>query len=124
MDNSVNFSTSKHYKLINIRTIYQNNEKNAGLSFFEALHDIPFEISCIQVFYETSQFNIQNDYEDEKSWLLFFCPCGSVDIMLDLSGEYKIISLDSPENGLILKSNTQRKIIWKQSGSVLCVASS
>lgn len=124
MDTSINFLPSKYYKIINIRTIYQNNDKNTGLSFFEALHDIPFEINCFQVLYDVENFNLQSDYSDEKSWLLFFCPCGSVDVIINPSGENKIISLDSPGIGLILKSNIQGKIIWKQPGSVLCVASS
>ena len=55
---------------------------------------------------------------------LLFCPHGVIDINLDDGEEKTTVTLDEPGKGLLLMPGLWREMVWKESGSVLCVLAS
>ena len=117
-------SKSLDYEIVKIRTALQKDDNTTGLSFFESEHDIPFGIKRLYAIYESEQDKQTGFYPRKQSWHLLFCPYGSIDVMVDTGRERKTVSLCSQSTGLILHPGIWREIIWKQPGSVLCVAAS
>ena len=117
-------SKSFEYEIIKIRTALQREDKSSGLSFFEGEHDIPFKISRLYTIFESDQENQKGFHAHKQSWHLLFCPYGEIDVIVDTGRERKTISLDTPSIGLILHPSIWREMIWKKSGSILCVAAS
>ena len=112
------------FEVVKIRTVLQNSDEPTGLSFFEGYHDIPFPINRLYMIYENAQ-NKQNGFHAQKqSWHLFFCPFGSIRIIVDDGKTKREVLLDSPSKGLLLHPGIWRDIVWNTAGSVLCVAAS
>lgn len=112
------------YEVIRIRTVYQNNNRDCGLSFLESERDIPFRINRIYAIYEGEKDKQKGFHAHKQSWHLLFCPYGAIEVYIDTGKEKKRIMLDSPSTGLILHPGIWRDMEWKQSDSVLCVAAS
>ena len=112
------------YEILKIRTSLQGDDKNTGLSFFESEHDIPFNIRRLYTVFESEQDNQKGFHAHKQSWHLLFCPYGSIDVMIDTGKERRTISLSDPSVGLILHPSVWREMVWKKSGSVLCIAAS
>lgn len=112
------------YDTIKIRTVLQKDDKETGLSFFESERDIPFRINRLYMIYEIEQDKQKGFHAHKQSWHLLFCPYGSIDVIVDTGRERKTIALSDPSIGLILHPSVWREMIWKQNGSVLCVAAS
>lgn len=112
------------YEVVKIRTALQKDDPTSGLSFFESEHDIPFKIRRLCSIYEKEQDRQTGYHPSKQSWHLLFCPYGSIDVYLDTGKEQKHILLDNPSVGLILHPSIWREMMWKERGSVLCVASS
>ena len=112
------------YEVVKIRTAFQKDDKQTGLSFFEGEHDIPFRINRLYTIFEAEQDNQKGFHPHKQSWHLLFCPYGSIDVMVDTGKERKTIALNEPSTGLILHPSVWREMVWKRSGSVLCVAAS
>ncbi len=117
-------SKSLDFEIIKIRTAMVKDSKDTGLSFFEGEHDIPFRISRLYTIFESEQENQRGFHAHKQSWHLLFCPYGSIDVMIDTGKERKTINLADPSTGLILHPSIWREMLWKKSGSVLCVATS
>ncbi len=115
---------SLDFEVIKIRTALQKNDTNTGLSFFEGEHDIPFRITRFYTIFESEQDKQKGFHAHKQSWHLLFCPYGRIDVMVDTGRDRKTITLDDPSVGLILQPRIWREILWKKSGSVLCVAAS
>lgn len=115
---------SLDFEIIRIRTAFQKNDTNTGLSFFEGEHDIPFRITRFYTIFESEQDKQKGFHAHKQSWHLLFCPYGRIDVMVDTGRDRKTITLDDPSVGLILQPRIWREILWKKSGSVLCVAAS
>ena len=113
-----------NYEIVRIRTSLSKDDKSTGLSFFEAEHDIPFRISRFYTIFESEQDHQKGFHPHKQSWHLLFCPYGDIEVIIDTGKERKTISLSDPDIGLILHPSVWREMIWKKSGSVLCVAAS
>lgn len=112
------------YKIIDIRTVMNNDAGISGLSFVEGERDIPFEIKRMYFIYENEQEIQKGFYPHKQSWHLLFCPNGKIDVTIDNGNNRTVISLDNPSKGLILHPSLWREIVWIVKGSVLCVAAS
>ncbi len=115
---------SLEFEVVKIRTALQKDDTNTGLSFFEGEHDIPFKINRIYTIFESEQDNQKGYHAHKQSWHFLFCPFGSIAVIVDTGKERKTILLSDPSTGLILHPGLWREIIWKKTGSILCVAAS
>lgn len=115
---------SLDYEVVKIRTALSKNDIATGLSFFEGEHDIPFSIRRFYTFFETEELNQMGFHPHKQSWHMFFCPFGDIEVYLDTGKERMTVSLSDPSVGLIIHPSVWREIIWKKSGSVLCVVAS
>lgn len=112
------------YEEIKIRTVENPDPAYGGLSFVEAERDIPFDIKRMYFIYETEQGIHRGFHAHKLNWQLLFCPYGKIEIILDDGTERQSVLLDEPSKGLILHPGLWREMIWRQTGSVLCVAAS
>ena len=113
-----------NYKIINVKTIKSEDYRYGALSFLEGKRDIPFPIRRVYWITET-EANLHRGFHAHKlNCQLLFCPYGDIDIVIDDGKRKKTISLNKPEKGLLLMPGLWREMIWKKSGSVLCVLAS
>lgn len=117
-------SRSLDYEIVKIKTALQKDDRNTGLSFFEGEHDIPFRIDRFYTIFESEEDRQRGYYAYKHSWHMLFCPYGSIDVLIDTGKERKTVPLNTPSTGLILQPGVWREIVWKKTGSVLCVAAS
>ena len=108
------------YSTISIRTALTPGA--GALSFFEANHDIPFEIKRIYYIYNVPQNTQRGAHAHKELKQLLFCPYGSVKILLDDGREKTEVILDTPDKGLIITPCIWRDMVWLQENSVLCAA--
>lgn len=120
MINFVDFN----YKVIEVKTIQNENPKYGALSFLEGKRDIPFPIRRVYWITETEADLHRGFHAHKLNCQLLFCPYGIIDIILDDGKHKSRVTLDSPGKGLLLMPGLWREMIWKKSGSVLCVLAS
>ena len=120
MINFVDFN----YKVIEVKTIQNENPKYGALSFLEGKRDIPFPIRRVYWITETEADLHRGFHAHKLNCQLLFCPYGIIDIILDDGKHKNRVTLDSPGKGLLLMPGLWREMIWKKSGSVLCVLAS
>lgn len=112
------------YRVINVKTIQNEDPKYGALSFLEGKRDIPFPIRRVYWITETEAELHRGFHAHKLNCQLLYCPYGVIDILLD-DGEQKMtVTLDKPGKGLILMPGLWREMVWRQSGSVLCVLAS
>ncbi len=113
-----------NYRVIDVKTIHNDDPKYGSLSFLEGKRDIPFPIRRVYWITETEADLHRGFHAHKLNCQLLYCPYGCIDIILD-DGEIKTtVTLDRPEKGLILMPGLWREMVWKQNGSVLCVLAS
>lgn len=110
------------YRVIEIRTVMTETE--SGLSFLEGERDIPFKINHLYCIFEKEKNNHNGFQNCIQSWQLLLCPYGFIEVMVDNGTKKERVLLDNPSIGLILHADLWREVIWKENGSVLCIASS
>lgn len=123
MDLKINF-VDFNYKVIEVKTIQNPDPKYGALSFLEGKRDIPFPIRRVYWITETEADLHRGFHAHKLNCQLLFCPYGVIDILLDNGREKSIVTLDKPGKGLLLMPGLWREMIWKKSGSVLCVLAS
>lgn len=108
--------------IIDIKTIAA---ENAGqLSFFEATHDIPFEIKRVYYISYVPKGAERGGHAHKKLKQLLFCPYGAVKMILDDGKTREEIVLDDASKGLVIDKPIWREMLWLKDDSVLCVAAS
>ena len=113
-----------NYRLIDVKTIKNDDPKYGSLSFLEGKRDIPFPIRRVYWITET-EANLHRGFHAHKlNCQLLYCPYGEIDILLDDGQKKTTITLDKPGKGLLLMPGLWREMIWRKSGSVLCVLAS
>lgn len=109
-------------KIINIKTI---PTVNAGeLSFFEATHDIDFEIKRVYYISKVPEGTRRGFHAHKKLKQLLYCPYGQIQLVLDNGKVREEITLNDPSIGIVIDYPVWREMLWLQKDSVLCVASS
>ena len=112
------------YKVIELKTIPNEDPKYGALSFLEGQRDIPFPIRRVYWITET-EANLHRGFHAHKlNCQLLFCPYGEIDILLDNGKEKTSVTLKGPDRGLILMPGMWREMVWKKTGSILCVLAS
>lgn len=109
-------------RIVHIKTI---PTVDAGeLSFFEANHDIPFEIKRIYYISKVPE-GVRRGFHAHKSLKqLLFCPYGSIQLLIENAEGREEIELSDPSIGVVIDKPSWREMLWLQKDSVLCVAAS
>lgn len=109
-------------KVVHIKTI---PTVGAGeLSFFEATHDIPFEIKRIYYVSKVPEGVRRGFHAHKELKQLLFCPYGRIQLILENMNGREEIELSNPSIGVIIDQPIWREMLWLQKDSVLCVAAS
>lgn len=109
-------------KIVHIKTI---PTIGAGeLSFFEATHDIDFEIKRIYFISKVPEGVRRGYHGHKKLKQLLFCPYGRIQLVLENQNGREEIELSDPSIGVVIDKPTWREMLWLQKDSVLCVAAS
>jgi len=113
-----------NYRVIDVKTIKNEDPKYGALSFLEGKRDIPFPIRRVYWITETEADLHRGFHAHKLNCQLLYCPYGKIDIILDDGQKRTTITLDEPSKGLLLMPGLWREMVWQQSGSVLCVLAS
>ncbi len=113
-----------NYRVIDVTTIQAEDPKYGTLSFLEGKRDIPFPIRRVYWITETEADLHRGFHAHKLNCQLLYCPYGVIDIILDDGEKKTTVTLDKPGKGLILMPGLWREMVWKKSGSVLCVLAS
>lgn len=109
-------------RVIHINTI---PTVNAGeLSFFEATHEIPFDIKRIYYISKVPEGVRRGFHAHKELKQLLFCPYGRIQLVLENKYGREEIELSDPSIGVVIEECTWREMLWLQKDSVLCVAAS
>ncbi len=109
-------------KVIRIKTI---STVDAGeLSFFEATHEIPFDIKRIYYISKVPEGVRRGFHAHKELKQLLFCPYGKIQLILENEKGREEIELSDPSIGVVIDKCTWREMLWLQKNSVLCVAAS
>lgn len=94
------------------------------LSFFEALHEIPFEIKRIYHITKVPEGTRRGFHAHKKLQQLLFCPYGKIQLVLEDGCTREEITLDDPSIGVLITKPIWREMLWLENNSVLVVAAS
>ena len=109
-------------RIIHIKTI---PTIDAGeLSFFEATHDIPFEIKRIYYISKVPEGVRRGFHAHKTLQQVLFCPYGRIQLILENKDVREEIELSDPSIAVIIDKPTWREMLWLQKDSVLCVGAS
>lgn len=109
-------------KIIRIKTI---PTLDAGeLSFFEATHDVSFDIKRIYYISKVPEGVRRGFHAHKNLKQLLFCPYGRIQLILENELGREEIELSDPSLGIVIDRPTWREMLWLQKDSVLCVAAS
>ena len=109
-------------KVIHIKTI---PTVDAGeLSFFEATHEILFDIKRIYYISKVPEGVRRGFHAHKELKQLLFCPYGRIQLILENKNGREEIELSDPSIGVVIDQCTWREMLWLQKDSVLCVAAS
>ena len=115
-------STVAGCRVIHIKTI---PTVDAGeLSFFEAGHDIPFDIKRIYYISKVPEGVRRGFHAHKELKQLLFCPYGRIQLVFENKNGREEIELSDPSIGVVIEQCTWREMLWLQKDSVLCVAAS
>lgn len=112
------------YQIITINTHLEKNDSKGGLSFFEGMKTVPFEIKRFYYIYGVSAGETRGFHAHKELKQLLFCPYGKIRINLDDGKNQEAIILENPSMGLLLEPGLWRTMDWLADNSVLCVAAS
>lgn len=108
--------------IVHIKTI---STIDAGeLSFFEATHEIPFEIKRIYYISKVPEGVRRGFHAHKELKQVLFCPYGRIQLILENKSGREEIELSDPSIGVVIDQCTWREMLWLQKDSVLCVAAS
>ena len=109
-------------KIVHIKTI--PTVAAGELSFFEAYHDISFEIKRIYYISKVPEGKRRGFHAHKSLKQLLFCPFGRIQLVLENRNGREEIELSDPSIGVIIEEPTWREMLWIQKNSVLCVVAS
>lgn len=94
------------------------------LSFFEANHDVGFDIKRIYYISKVPEGVRRGFHAHKELRQLLFCPYGKIQLILENELGREEIELSDPSIGVVIDRPTWREMLWLQKDSVLCVAAS
>ena len=94
------------------------------LSFFEANHDVGFDIKRIYYISKVPEGVRRGFHAHKELRQLLFCPYGKIQLVLENELGREEIELSDPSIGVVIDRPTWREMLWLQKDSVLCVAAS
>ena len=94
------------------------------LSFFEANHDVGFDIKRIYYISKVPEGVRRGFHAHKELKQLLFCPYGKIQLILENELGREEIELSDPSIGVVIDKPTWREMLWLQKDSVLCVAAS
>ena len=94
------------------------------LSFFEANHDVGFDIKRIYYISKAPEGVRRGFHAHKELKQLLFCPYGKIQLILENELGREEIELSDPSIGVVIDRPTWREMLWLQKNSVLCVAAS
>lgn len=94
------------------------------LSFFEANHDIDFDIKRIYYISKVPEGVRRGFHAHKDLKQLLFCPYGKIQLILENNDVREEITLSDPSIGIIIDKPTWREMLWLEKNSVLVVAAS
>lgn len=100
------------------------SDDRGGLVAIEQLKDIPFEIKRVYYIFDVAEGVQRGFHAHKRLQQVMFCPHGSCKIRLDDGTEKAEVLLDSPDKGLLVKSNIWREMFDFTPGTVLMVLAS
>lgn len=109
-------------RIISIKTV--PTIEAGELSFFEAGHDIDFEIKRIYYISKVPEGRRRGFHAHKELKQLLFCPYGEIQLILDDGTVREEITLNDPSIGILIEKPTWREMLWLKKDSVLCVAAS
>lgn len=109
-------------RIIGIKTV--PTIEAGELSFFEAGHDIDFEIKRIYYISKVPEGKRRGFHAHKELKQLLFCPYGEIQLILDDGTVREEITLNDPSIGIVIEKPTWREMLWLKKDSVLCVAAS
>lgn len=113
-----------NYRVLDVKTIKHEDPKYGSLTFLEGERDIPFPIRRVYWITETEAELHRGFHAHKLNCQLLYCPYGKIDLILDDGEKKTTVTLDRPGKGLIIMPGLWREMIWRESGSVLCVLAS
>ena len=113
-----------NFRILDISTVVADNPDLGFLTYLEGKRDIPFPIRRAYWITEAEAESHRGFHAHKLNCQLLYCPYGVIDIMLDDGKQRTTVTLDDPGKGLLLMPGLWREMIWKKSGSVLCVLAS
>lgn len=114
--------TIANCKIIKIRTI--PTIEAGELSFFEANHDIPFDIKRIYYISKVPEGVRRGFHAHKKLQQVLFCPYGKIQLVLENQDKREELTLSDPSIGVVIAKPIWREMLWLQKDSVLAVAAS
>ena len=94
------------------------------LSFFEANHDVGFDIKRIYYISKVPEGVRRGFHAHKELRQLLFCPYGKIQLILENELGREEIELSDPSIGVVIDRPTWREMLGLQKDSVLCVAAS
>ena len=102
----------------------QHGDERGQLVALEEMKDIPFEIKRVYYMYDTKE-GVTRGYHAHKSLeQILICVHGSCKILLDNGSEKKIVSLETPYEGLYVSNDMWREMYDFSPDAVLMVLAS
>ena len=102
----------------------QHGDERGQLVALEEHKDIPFEIKRVYYMYDTGKGVTRGQHAHKSLEQILICIHGSCKLMLDNGKEKKIVSLETPYEGLYISNNIWREMYDFSSDAVLMVLAS
>lgn len=109
-------------KIVRLKTI--PTIEAGELSFFEANHDIDFDIKRIYYISKVPEGVRRGFHAHKELKQLLFCPYGKIQLILEDRDVREEITLSDPSIGIVIDKPTWREMLWMEKNSVLVVAAS
>lgn len=109
-------------KVVRIKTI--PTIEAGELSFFEANHDIGFDVKRVYYISKVPEGVRRGFHAHKELKQLLFCPYGKIQLILENEEGREEITLSDPSIGIVIEKPTWREMLWLEKNSVLVVAAS
>lgn len=109
-------------KIIKIKTI--PTIEAGELSFFEANHNIDFDIKRIYYISKVPEGVRRGFHAHKNLKQILFCPYGKIQLILENNETREEITLSDPSIGIVIDKPTWREMLWLEKDSVLVVGAS